>query len=108
MRPVIFETLAQLLSQSIYTTLAEAMQRHAERGRLAYLSTAGLRWFSELTVCSVQQPDFASKAVRAPWVLEAHMMLQSLRPAASTALAPETAPFGRTASADRQWTLYDG
>ena len=86
MRPVIFETLAQLLSQSIYTTLAEAMQRHAERGRLAYLSTAGLRWFSELTVCSVQQPDFASKAVRAPWVLEAHMMLQSLRPAASTAV----------------------
>jgi len=82
-RPTLFEVLGQLLSKAVYCTLVDAMQLLAESGRLRYVSTEGLNWYSELTVCSLQQPDFVSKAVKAEWRDDAKELLCSVGGVAS-------------------------
>ena len=76
MRPAVFETLARLLQQTVYCTLADAMQQVADAGRLHYVSTGGLKWYSELTVSNLQQPiGGGSKAVLPHWREDALRML---------------------------------
>ena len=78
MRPAVFETLARLLQQTVYCTLADAMQQVADAGRLRYMSTGGLKWYSELTVSNLQQPlaAFGSKAVLPHWREDALRLLR--------------------------------
>jgi choline kinase len=65
-RPAIFDVLHQLLADSIYCTLAEAMQIFAQEGRLSYVTVDGLDWFSEQTVASLVSPCH-SAAVLPEW-----------------------------------------
>ena len=53
-RPFLFDVLRRLLSESIYCTLAEAMQVITSEGRLHYLLVdADLEWYGETTVASL-------------------------------------------------------
>ena len=51
-RPDVFDVLHRLLVESIYCTLAEAMQVVASEGQLSYISVGDYDWFGEQTVAS--------------------------------------------------------
>ena len=64
-RPDVFDVLHRLLVDSIYCTLAEAMQVFAAEGRLSYITVQDLDWFGEQTVASL--PTTARCICRACW-----------------------------------------
>mmetsp|Transcript_17368 Transcript_17368/g.43660 ORF Transcript_17368/g.43660 Transcript_17368/m.43660 type:complete len:596 (-) Transcript_17368:499-2286(-) len=74
-RPIVFDVLVKLLAKTVYCTLADAMQKIADSGKLRYVSTQGFQWYSELTVSSLQQPEFVSKAVWPRWRTHAKAIL---------------------------------
>jgi len=78
-RPDLFDILHSLLVESIYCTLAEAMQVFAAEGQLSYVSVGDLDWFGEQTVASLPTPDHSS-AVSPEWRLRALHMLRITSP----------------------------
>ena len=69
----------RLLVESIYCTLAEAMQVFAENGRLTYISCGEYDWFSEQTVASLHMQS-CSAAVLPEWRSRALDMLRITSP----------------------------
>jgi len=78
-RPNVFDILHSLLVESIYCTLAEAMQVFASEGQLAYVTVGDNDWFGEQTVASLPTPDHSS-AVSPEWRLRALHMLRITSP----------------------------
>ena len=89
--PCVFEVLRRLLVESIYCTLAEAMQVFASKGKLSYVLTDELDWFSEQTVASLHTRSF-STAVEPEWRERALAMLRVSSPHLS-AENPWTTPL---------------
>ena len=58
----------------------------AEQGRLHYHSTAGLAWYGELTVASLNRDVEPSKAVRPEWREEVAALLRTTSPRMAPAL----------------------
>jgi len=79
-RPDVFDALHRLLVDSIYCTLAEAMQMFAAEGRLSYMCADGLDWFGEQTVASLPTPASYSSAVQPEWRQRALTMLRITSP----------------------------
>ena len=81
-RSDMFDVLHRLLVDSIYCTLAEAMQVFAQEGRLSYMAVQGLDWFGEQTVASLatNSSAFASQAVMPEWRQRALDMLRITSP----------------------------
>lgn len=95
-RPELFDTLHRLLVESIYCTLAEAMQVFASEGQLEYIAVEGLDWFGEQTVASLPMLTF-SPAVVPEWRERALALLRITSPnlrALSGTLVPKLGQEG--------------
>ena len=81
-RPDVFDVLHRLLVESIYCTLAEAMQVFASEGRLSYMTVDDLDWFGEQTVASLPMPPSLpmQSAVMPEWRQRALAMLRITSP----------------------------
>ena len=79
-RPDVFDVLHRLLVESIYCTLAEAMQVVASEGQLSYISVGDYDWFGEQTVASLPTPASFSSAVQPEWRQRALDMLRITSP----------------------------
>jgi len=107
--PCVFEVLRRLLVESIYCTLAEAMQVFASKGKLSYVLTDELDWFSEQTVASLHTRSF-STAVEPEWRERALAMLRVSSPHLS-AENPWTTPLydlGQTIGAGSTSVVIQG
>lgn len=75
----LFNALKQLLTESIYCTLCEALNLMASQGRLRYATVDELDWFGSQTVASLPTPIYSS-AVDPAWRQLALEMLRTTSP----------------------------
>jgi hypothetical protein len=75
----LFDALKQLLTESIYCTLCEALNLMASQGRLRYATVDELDWFGSQTVASLPTPIYSS-AVDPAWRQLALEMLRTTSP----------------------------
>jgi hypothetical protein len=105
----LFDALKQLLTESIYCTLCEALNLMASQGRLRYATVDELDWFGSQTVASLPTPIYSS-AVDPAWRQLALEMLRTTSPHLKALPAlptpgPEDAADASAASSSRARAL---
>ena len=74
-----FDILNRNFEHSETATLTEALSELASDGRVGYLSTEGLPWYSELIISRLGKKQVENSSVKPEWLLGVQMMLGSLK-----------------------------
>eukprot|EP00316_Scyphosphaera_apsteinii_P023514 CAMPEP_0119332534 /NCGR_PEP_ID=MMETSP1333-20130426/82987_1 /TAXON_ID=418940 /ORGANISM="Scyphosphaera apsteinii, Strain RCC1455" /LENGTH=605 /DNA_ID=CAMNT_0007342391 /DNA_START=333 /DNA_END=2149 /DNA_ORIENTATION=+ len=74
-----FKTLQQKLCESPLATIADVLSEIADEGRLGFVSTQGLSWYSDLVISTLGSIRTSNSVIRAEWIEGAQKMLSEVQ-----------------------------